>query len=91
MSVVIVGGNERMERKYKDMCEDYGHTAKVFTKKYRGLKYVGSPDLVICFTDTMSHKMLRTVTNEIKGGDVTIEHSRTSSVSALKNILESYV
>ena len=31
MSVVIVGGNERMECKYKDICKKRGCKAKVFT------------------------------------------------------------
>lgn len=47
MSVVIVGGNERMERRYRDLCEEYGHTAKVFTKASGGVRNVGSPDLLI--------------------------------------------
>ena len=32
MSVVIVGGNERMERQYKDICEQYNYDVKVLTK-----------------------------------------------------------
>ena len=31
MSVVIVGGNDRMVCQYKDVCKDYGCRAKVFT------------------------------------------------------------
>ncbi len=33
MSVVIVGGNERMERQYADLCKEYSCKAKVFTKR----------------------------------------------------------
>ena len=33
MSVVIVGGNERMERQYKDLCQQYRCHAKVYTKE----------------------------------------------------------
>ena len=59
MSVVIVGGNECMERRYKELCEGYQCQAKVFTKPRGGLRdKLGSPDLMIFFTDTMSHKML---------------------------------
>ena len=48
MSVVIVGGNECMERRYKDLCENYQCQAKVFTKPRGGLRdKVGSPDLMI--------------------------------------------
>jgi len=32
MSVVIIGGNDRMHRLYKDTCKAYGCRAKVFTQ-----------------------------------------------------------
>ena len=37
MSVVIVGGNECMECRYKEICKQYGHEAKVFTKEREAL------------------------------------------------------
>ena len=40
------------------------------------------------FTSTVSHKMVRNSLNETKGRDVRIIRSHTSSMSALKNILE---
>ena len=87
MSVVIVGGNERMERRYKDLCADYQCQAKVFTKPRGGLRdKLGSPDLMIFFTDTM----LNGAMCELKGQNTIIEHSRSSSLSALRNILEKH-
>jgi len=32
MSVVIIGGNERMVRRYEDLCKSYDCRAKVFAK-----------------------------------------------------------
>ena len=91
MSVVIVGGNERMERRYKDLCKDFQCRAKVFTKPRGGLRdKVGSPDLMIFFTDTMSHKMLLGALSELRGRNTIIEHCPSSSVSALRRILEKY-
>lgn len=59
MSIVIVGGNERMEGKYLDICREYGCRAKVFTKEKGSLKKkLGCPDLVILFTGAVSHKMV---------------------------------
>ena len=58
MSVVIVGGNERMERQYKDLCQQYRCNAKVYTKESGMSGKVGEPDLLVLFTGTMSHKML---------------------------------
>ena len=91
MSVVILGGNECMARRYKELCEAYQCQAKVFTKPRGGLKdKLGSPDLMIFFTGTMSHKMLHGAMCELKGKDTIIEHCHTSSLSALRNILEKH-
>jgi len=91
MSVVIVGGNERMERRYKDLCESYRCQVKVFTKPRGGLRdKLGTPDLMIFFTDTMSHKMLHGAMSELKGQRTMIEHCPSSSLSALRNVLEKH-
>lgn len=90
MSVVIVGGNECMIRRYKDMCREYNCKAKVYAKMNRGLKDIGSPDLLVLFTDTISHKMVRCALSEAKGQNIKIARSHTSSMAALKNILEEY-
>lgn len=91
MSVVILGGNECMERRYIDLCKSYNCRAKVFTKPSGGLKNkLGNPDLMIFFTNTMSHKMLHGALSELKNTDTVIEHVRSSSLSALKTVLEKY-
>ena len=33
MSIVIIGGNERMVCQYTDICKDYGYKAKVPKEK----------------------------------------------------------
>ena len=35
MSIVIVGGNERMVCQYEDICKGFGCKAKVFAKENR--------------------------------------------------------
>ncbi len=91
MSVVILGGNECMERQYKNLCEEYKCQAKVFTKPLGGLKKkLGSPDLMIFFTNTMSHKMVQCALNETKGTNTVIARSHTSSMCALRTILEQH-
>ena len=81
MSVVIVGGNDCMVRRYKDICKEYKCTAKVFTQMKDGLKgKIGTPDLLVLFIGNMSHKMMRCALLETKG-----------SASALRNILEKHV
>ena len=91
MSVVIVGGNECMTRRFIELCEAYNCKAKVFPKLAGGMRNVGSPDLLILFTNTMSHKMLRSVLCATKGRDTRIARCHTSSIAALKNILSTHM
>ena len=90
MSIVIVGGNECMTRQYKDLCTEYNPKAKIYPKLTAGLKNLGSPDLLVLFTNTMSHKMIRCALSEIKGQNTRIARSHTSSMNALKTILDTY-
>ena len=53
MSVVIVGGHDRMVQQYKQVCKAHRCKAKVFTKKAGNLgNQIGSPDAIIIFTNT---------------------------------------
>lgn len=91
MSVVILGGNERMERQYKDLCSEYRCSAKVFTRPSGNLRAkIGSPDLMIFFTNTMSHKMVNAAMCELKKGKTAIARSHSSSMAALRGILDLY-
>ena len=91
MSVVILGGNECMERNYKSLCREYRHEAKVMIKPTGGVKRkMGNPDMVIFFTGAMSHKMLQGALTELKGQNVIIERCPTSSLSALRRVMEKY-
>ena len=69
MSVVIVGGNECMVRRYKEICDEYHCKSKKKKKTDGALKGIGSPDLLVLFTGTVSHKMVRSTLNETKGKD----------------------
>ena len=91
MSVVIVGGNERMERQYKDLCLEYSCQTKVYTKESGMSGKVGSPDLLVLFTGTMSHKMLQGALCAVKGKPTAIARSHSSSIAALRSILERHV
>lgn len=92
MSVVILGGNECMVRKYKDLCRSYDCSAKVIPKMGGTLKgRLGQPDLLVMFTDTISHKMVQNALSETKGGRTVIARSRSSSMSALRGILQAHV
>lgn len=88
MSVVIVGGNDRMVCQYKTVCKQYGCQAKVFTQMPNALKkQIGTPDLLIVFTATVSHKMVHCALAEATKSGAKVARCHSSSSSALKKIL----
>lgn len=91
MSIVIVGGNECMIREYKELCKEYRCKSKVYPKMNRCMKDIGCPDLLVLFTNTVSHKMVRSALKDTKGKQVQIARSHSSSLAALKGILEEYI
>ncbi len=91
MSVVIIGGNECMECKYKEICKKYGCDAKVFTKEKGSIKKkMGTPDLLILFTNVVSHKMVLGVVQEAKRNGIPVARSHNGSANALDGILSAH-
>ena len=88
MSVVILGGNECMKRRYCDTCFRYGCRAKVFCKPSKDInKRIGNPDLLILFTHTISHKLMQSAMVKISA-DTKVVRSHTSSLASLQSILQ---
>ena len=91
MSVVIVGGNECMVRRYTDLCREYNCKAKVFTQMPSDFENkLGTPDLMVVFTNTCSHKMVDSVNQKSRKHDIPVARIHSASVSALKSILDQY-
>ena len=80
MSVVIIGGNERMVCQYTDICKEHGSVKKK----------IGNPDLMILFTNTVSHKMVITASQEAKKNNIPIARIHTSSATALRSVLDEH-
>lgn len=91
MSIVIVGGNECMVCQYEKICKNFGYKAKVFAKENGNFKKkLGCPDLMILFTNTVSHKMMLSAVTEAKKNKIQVERIHSSSAAALTNVLEAY-
>ena len=75
-----------MVREYQELCREYRCKAKVYPKMSNAMKHFGSPDLLVLFTGTMSHKMLRSALNGTKSS-TRVVRSHTSSIAALRGIL----
>ena len=88
MSVVIIGGHDRMVCQYKKICKEYKCKAKVFTHMTGSLSnQIGNPDLIILFTNTVSHKMVKCAVTEAERKNTEVVRSHTSSGNALNEIL----
>ena len=88
MSIVIVGGHDRMVCQYKKICKNYKCKAKVFTQISADMdKQIGTPDLFILFTNTVSHKMIRCAVDGAKRANAQVIRCHTSSGAALEEIL----
>lgn len=89
MSVAIIGGNECMVRRYAELCNDYKCKVKVYPKMTSSLKNMGTPDLLVLFTNTVSHKMVHCALGKAST-HTKIARSHSSSIEALKRILDEY-
>ena len=91
MSVVIVGGNDRMATRYQEVCRQFQWKSKVFTQMPADFENkIGHPDLLVVFTSTCSHKMLAGVKNRSEKHGILVKHIHSASISALRKLLEQY-
>lgn len=80
-----------MASRYKDICKSYNCKAKVFTKMQTNFENkLGTPDLMVVFTNTCSHKMLNSVNKKSGKKDILVVRIHTASATALKSVLEQY-
>lgn len=92
MSIVIIGGHDRMAGKYKEICRKHNCKAKVFTQMSGNLRTkIGSPDLIVLFTNTVCHKMVHCALTEAQRTNTNVVRCHTSSGTALEEILSKAV
>ena len=92
MSIVIVGGHDRMHNRYKEICKKRGFKCKIFTQCASNMReQMGSPDMIILFTSTVAHKMVGIASTVAEKSGAYIARSHSSSACALSEILDSYV
>lgn len=92
MSVVIVGGHDRMSKQYIDICKKYNCKAKVFTQmETRFRDKIGNPDAVILLTNVVSHKLVLAAKKEADKKQITVIRNHKSTLSSLENVLQQIV
>ena len=90
MSVVIVGGNECMTRRYMELCKQYNCRAKVFPLMNGEMRDFGCPELLVLFTGTVSHKMVRSAMSRVDHTRTRVVRSHSGSMSALRSIMNEH-
>ena len=83
MSLVVVGGNERMKRDYIQLAKNRGYKAKVVLNMS-----IGSPDAIVIFTSTVSHKLMASVETQAKKQDIPIIRNKNNSKFAFEQSLD---
>jgi hypothetical protein len=88
VNIVIIGGNEKMEENYKEICQKHNYDAKVFTKVSGGIRgQIGHPDRIIIFTATVAHKLTIAAKKAARRDYIPVTYIHSSSVTALEQAL----
>ena len=88
MSIVLVGGHDRMHSEYTGICSKRGHRVKVYTQMPAKFgKAIGTPDGIVLFTSTVSHQMIHAAVKEAKRKKIPVFRSHSSSGTSLEGLL----
>jgi hypothetical protein len=88
MSVVLVGGMDRLERHYIIEAEKLGINLRVHTNKSSHLpSRVTSADAVIVFTNKVSHRLKREVMKKARSKQVPVYLQHSCGVCTLRDCL----
>lgn len=75
--------------RYKAICKEHSCKAKIFTQPKGNLEnLIGTPDLIVLFTNPVSHEMVKVAKREAARKDILLIQSHCGSANALRNILE---
>ena len=79
MSLLVIGGHERMEKDYYKLAKNRGYKTKVYTTMSSQVKNsIGSPDAIVIMTSTVSHKLSRIVESQAKKMNIPIFRHKNS-------------
>jgi hypothetical protein len=88
MNIVIIGGNDCMECRYKAICKEHACKAKIFTQPKKNLdSLIGNPDMIVLFTNPVAHEMVAIAKKKAAQKDILLVQSHCGSGNALQNIL----
>lgn len=76
---------------YKKICKKYGCKCKVFTQCPANFQnQIGNPEIIVVFTKTVAHKMLKTACRQAEKTGTEIKYINSSGANALNEALTSH-
>lgn len=88
MSAALIGGMDRLKRDYINAAKGSGFKLKVFTgKESKIASKLGRPDMLIVFTNKVSHEAKREAVNFAKSKSIPYKMIHSCGVSTLKDAL----
>jgi len=88
MSILLIGGLDRMHGEYIHIGSKRGHNLKVYTQlPTRFEKVMGKPDGIVLFTGTVSHAMVKVAMKLARSRNIPVIRSHSSSLTALEREL----
>jgi len=91
MSIAILGGLDRLKRKYEQKGLDFGCEVRVFSQQVPSLakRLIGVHGIVI-FTNLVAHRMVIEAMEIARKNNIPILRTHSGSVSALSRCLEGF-
>jgi hypothetical protein len=88
-NVVVIGGMDRLERRYVEEAGNCGIDLKVFNAPTTNLpSRIGNAGALILFTNRVSHRARREVMSAVKSKDIPIFMCRSCGICTFRNCLE---
>ncbi len=89
MRAALVGGMDRLRQDYIDTAKHLKVNLKVFTGHENGIRgQLGNLDMIILFTDKVSHAARATAVRHAKSNDIPLRMIHSSGVTALRKCLQ---
>ncbi len=89
MCVALVGGMDRLERKYKDAAEGLGIELRVFNGPETGLEArIGNVDAVVVFTNKVSHEAKKVVMKTARKREIPVYVHHSCGLCSLRACLD---
>ncbi|GAB6175291.1 DUF2325 domain-containing protein [Desulfobaculum senezii] len=89
MCAAVIGGMDRLKRNYINAAKDMGVKLKVFTGKENAIApKLGKADLVVVFTNQVSHKARKEVCSYAKANNIPLHLMHSCGISTLRQCLE---